>query len=45
MVPEVQRNEDVFKTYVWNLDERELIVYGLEAEVYTPKTRKKIFLW
>ncbi|MBK7810854.1 MAG: hypothetical protein IPI50_06345 [Saprospiraceae bacterium] len=45
MVSEVQRNEDVFKTYVWNLDERELIVYGMEAEVYTPKTRKKIFLW
>jgi len=45
MVSEVQRNEDVFKTYVWNLNEQELIVYGLEAEVYAPKARKKIFLW
>lgn len=45
MASEIQRNDDVFRTYVWNLDGKDLIVYGVEAEVYKPRARKKIFLF
>lgn len=45
MIPKIARNKDLFKSYVWNLDSKDLIFYGIKAEVYKPKETKKIFLW
>lgn len=45
MIPQIDRDKDIFKVFVWNPNKDSILFYGLKVDVYSPKVIKKIFFW
>lgn len=45
MCPQIDRDKDLFKVFIWNPSIDSLLFYGLKVDVYSPKIKKNIFFW
>ncbi|MGB5032585.1 MAG: hypothetical protein WBO76_10745, partial [Saprospiraceae bacterium] len=45
MIPQIERDKDILKIFVWNPSKDSLQFFGLHVDVYAPKIKKNIFFW